>query len=72
MGPTEKAARTQIHCQVLRWMAGEKLVSSLGSPVWCSGKTWRNGMGAGEGDAEGRQWIKADPHCCTAETKATL
>ena len=53
-------------------MAGEKLLSSLGSPVWCSGKTWRNGMGAGEGDAEGRQWIKADPHCCTAETNATL
>ena len=36
-------------------MAGEKLLSSLGSPVCCSVMTWRNGMGAGEGDAEGRQ-----------------
>ena len=72
MGPVEKAARTHTHRQVLRWMAGEKLSSSLGSPVWCSVMTWRIGTWGGEGDSEGRQWIKADSHCCTAETNTTL
>ena len=34
---------------VVRWIAGEKLSCSTGSPVWCSVMTWENGMGRGEG-----------------------
>ena len=35
-------------------MAGEKLSCSMGSPVWCSMMTWRNGVEAGERGVEGR------------------
>ena len=33
---------------VVRWIAGEKLHCSTGSPVWCSVMTWKNGMAKGE------------------------
>ena len=32
----------------VRWVAGKKLCS-IGSPVWCSVMTWRDGMWGGEG-----------------------
>ena len=32
----------------LRRRAGEKLLCSTGSPVWCSVKTWRDGTGGEE------------------------
>ena len=28
----------------VRWLAGEKLLCSRGSPVWCSVMTWSAGM----------------------------
>ena len=31
----------------VRWIAGEKLLRSTGSPVWCSVMIWRDGMGEG-------------------------
>ena len=33
----------------VRWIVGEKLLCSIGSPVWCSVMTWRDGMGEVEG-----------------------
>ena len=35
-------------------MAGETLLRSMGSPVWCSEMTWRNGIAGGEGGTEER------------------
>ena len=34
----------------IRWIAGEELLCSTGSPVWCSVMTWRDGM---RGEEEG-------------------
>ena len=33
----------------IRWIAGEKMLCSTGSPVSCSLITWRDGMGGGDG-----------------------
>ena len=33
----------------VRWIAGEKLLCSIGSLVWCSVMTWSDEMGGGEG-----------------------
>ena len=33
----------------VRWTAGEKLLCSIGSPVWSSVMTWKDGMSGGEG-----------------------
>ena len=33
----------------VRWIAGENLQCSTGSPVWCSVMIWRDGMGRGVG-----------------------
>ena len=38
----------------VRWIAGEKLLCSIGSLVWCSVMTWTGGMGEGrEAQREG-------------------
>ena len=51
----------------VRWLVGEKLLCSIGSPVLCSVMTWRDGMGKGREAREG-----ADFCCCMAETNTTL
>ena len=33
----------------VRWIAGEKLLCSVGSPVWSSVMTWKHGMSGGDG-----------------------
>ena len=40
----------------VRWKAGEKSLCSMGSPVWCSVITWRDGIREAreEEDGEGR------------------
>ena len=58
----------------VRWIAGEKLLGSTGSPLWCSVMTWKAGLGGGEG-GEGAGdvcIIMADMHCCVAETNTML
>ena len=46
-------------------MAGEKLLSSTGGPVWCSVMTQRGGMGEETEDQEGGDIcvIMADLYC---------
>ena len=58
----------------IRWIAGEKMLYSTGSPVWCSLITWRDGMGEGTEAREGADVciIMADLHCYMAETNTTL
>ena len=29
----------------VRWIAGEKVLGSTGSPLWCSVMTWKAGLG---------------------------
>ena len=41
----------------VRWIAGEKLPWSTGSPVSCSVRTWRDGMGGRKGSSGGRGWM---------------
>ena len=39
----EKVASIYIYSVMcLRWIGGEKLLYSTGSPVWCSVMTWRD------------------------------
>ena len=55
----------------VRWIAGEKLLRSTGSPVWCSVMTWRDGMREVMEGGYGRI-IMADLCCCMAETNTKL
>ena len=33
----------------VRWISGEKLLCRVGSPVWSSVMTWKDGMSGGDG-----------------------
>jgi len=57
-----------------RWIAGEELLGSTGSPVWHCVMTWRDGMGEGREIWEGEDKciIIVDSHCCMAETNTAL
>ena len=46
----------------VRWIAGEKVQYSTGSPVWCSVMIWRDGMG--EGREGGYGCIIMTDLCC--------
>ena len=56
-----------------RQIAGEKLPSSTGSPVWHSLMTRRDVVGGGEEASEERDIciVMVDLHCCMAETNTT-
>ena len=57
-----------------RWIAGEELLGSTGSPVWHCVMTWRDWMGEGREIWEGEDKciIIVDSHCCMAETNTAL
>ena len=65
MGWMEKVASPHIHSQLY---TGDKLLCSIGSPVWSSVMTWKDGMREGSEAREGRHVciIMADLHCCMA------
>ena len=58
----------------VRCIAGEKLLRSTGSPVWCSVMIWRDGIGEGREAKEAGCGciIAADLHCCMAEMNTAL
>ena len=41
----------------LRWIAGEKLLCSAGSPAWPSMMTWKDRMQGREGDSRGKGYM---------------
>ena len=64
-----------IHTQSpVGWIAGEKFLCNIESPVWCSLMTWRDKVGEGREAREGREVciIMAHLHCCTVETNTAL
>ena len=70
MGWMEKVASPHIHSQLY---TGDKLLCSIGSPVWCSVMTERVGVGEERGSrGRGCSIIMADLHCCMAETNTML
>ena len=69
-GPMEKVA--SMDTQTLsgdHGTAGEPVRCSAGGPAGCSARTWRDGMGGGEGGAV--CIIMADLCCCISETNTT-
>ena len=55
----------------IRWITGEKLLFSTGSPVLCSVVTWGDGMGDAWEEHDVRI-IMADLHYYKGETNTTL
>ena len=51
------------------WVAGEKFLCNMGSPVWCSEMMWRCEMWGREGGSRQRVY---DSCCCMAETNTIL
>ena len=70
-----RKSRIYIYTQpCVKQIASGKLLSSTGSSARCSVMTQRSVMGRGREVPEGGHLciFKADSHCCTAETNATL